>query len=90
MRPPPTSELAESVMAHSVERLVGHPCDNHDFKEEYYGWRCSKCGQFYPNTAPLESWLLREPFSKENCPHLEIKETETHIECRYCGQILLP
>lgn len=37
-------------------------CVRCDFIEEYYGWRCSKCGRFYPNTAPLENWMLNEPY----------------------------
>jgi hypothetical protein len=28
-----------------------------NFVEEYYGHRCSKCGQFLPNTAPPGAWL---------------------------------
>ena len=89
-RPVKRSKSEPNRGSDSVERLVGHPCDSHNFVEEHCGWRCSKCGQFYPNTAPLESWLLGEPFSKEDCPHLDHKETETHIECRYCGEVLLP
>ena len=38
----------------------------HDFKEEYYGWRCSKCGCFYPNTAPLGAWLNGETYDGQD------------------------
>lgn len=38
----------------------------HDFKDEYYGWRCSKCGAFYPNTAPLGAWLNGETYDGQD------------------------
>ena len=56
-----------SAIGGSVQRLVstsGSSCSNHNFVEEYYGWRCSKCGMFYPNTEPLENWILNEPYAE--------------------------
>lgn len=37
-----------------------------NFVEEYYGWRCSKCGVFYPNTAPLGAWLNGEKYDGQD------------------------
>lgn len=70
-------------------------CAVHDFKEEYYGWRCAKCGQFYPNTAPLEAWILGDPTSRDNCLHEPIAVENDEglldcVKCRYCGEVMLP
>jgi ribosomal protein S27AE len=49
---------------------TAEPCDHTgagSFVAEYYGWRCSKCGVFYPNTAPLGAWLNGETYDgKDN------------------------
>lgn len=53
--------------AEDVAGLAASGCyaSGHDFKEEYYGWRCSKCGIFYPNTCPLENWLMNETYEPD-------------------------
>lgn len=55
---PPSPETVNAALIGCTDGL----CVRCDFVEEYYGWRCSKCGQFYPNTAPLENWLMNEPY----------------------------
>ena len=65
------AESGSAVRLHPVVSTSGPSCPNHNFVEEYYGWRCSKCGQFYPNTAPLENWLVGESYDRvptAECP----------------------
>ena len=40
----------------NFERWLTYPnWDDHDFKEEYYGWKCSKCDLFFAyGYAPWE------------------------------------
>lgn len=56
------AETAEAKGS-SVQRVL---CVSHDFQTEYYGWRCSKCGVFYPNTAPLGAWLNGETYDGQD------------------------
>lgn len=45
-------------------------CDTHDFKEEYYGYKCLKCGMFVP--FGCEWWAADdddiETFEEEDYP----------------------
>jgi DNA polymerase/3'-5' exonuclease PolX len=40
--------------------------DDHDFKEEYYGWQCQNCDAFY--AFGNEPWIDYEPDPDDFCP----------------------
>lgn len=58
----------------------------HDWKETYYGVKCSECGLFYPHGS--EPWLPDEEEPEENCCSRCGKEYEdfSDLGCEYCDR----
>ena len=65
MKPDNSPDVTDNPPRSTAVQCSALLCATHDFKEEYYGWRCVRCGQFYPNTCPLENWLNNEPYDHD-------------------------
>ena len=60
---------AEQMYGESMtEPDVPQPCqefteNSHDWQEEYYGWKCSKCGDFIP--FGCEPWMPVDEYEED-------------------------